>query len=179
MPLCSELMSRPKKAVAGSRPERTTPGGSSRAGRGRQYCKLRWLLSPVIGIFQCIFELKMPRPVIWQRFTSTNACCHEPPLSAAARRTVRHGHYLNHGRNAVTAPARDVDPRRVWRDIDGLHVRSSGMWGGRSRERPTQTPHRAIRSRPADVTVAVEVAVVTTPHVVTSLRIARARARMT
>ena len=45
MPLCSELMSRPKKAVAGSRPERTTPGGSSRAGRGRQYCKLRWLLS--------------------------------------------------------------------------------------------------------------------------------------
>ena len=79
MPLCSELMSRPKKAVAGSRPERTTPGGSSRAGRGRQYCKLRWLLSPVIGIFQCIFELKMPRPVIWQRFTSTNSC-HEPPL---------------------------------------------------------------------------------------------------
>ena len=50
------------------------------------------------------------------------------------------------------------------------------MWGGRSRERPTQTPHRAIRSRPADVTVAVEVAVVTTPHVVTSRRIARARA---
>ena len=48
------------------------------------------------------------------------------------------------------------------------------MWGGRSRERPTQTPHRAIRSRPADVTVAVEVAVVTTPHVVTSRRIARA-----
>ena len=80
MPLCSELMSRPKKAVAGSRPERTTPGGSSRAGRGRQYCKLRWLLSPVIGIFQCIFELKMPRPVIWQRFTSTNSC-HEPPLA--------------------------------------------------------------------------------------------------
>ena len=79
MPLCSELMSRPKKAVAGSRPERTTPGGSSRAGRGRQYCKLRWLLSAVIGIFQCIFELKMPRPVIWQRFTSTNSC-HEPPL---------------------------------------------------------------------------------------------------
>ena len=36
---------RSKKAVAGSRPERTTPGGSSRAGRGRQYCKLRWLLS--------------------------------------------------------------------------------------------------------------------------------------
>ena len=53
------------------------------------------------------------------------------------------------------------------------------MWGGRSRERPTQTPHRAIRSRPADVTVAVEVAVVTTPHAVTSRRIARARARMT
>ena len=75
-------MSRPKKAVAGSRPERTTPGGSSRAGRGRQYCKLRWLLSAVIGIFQCIFELKMPRPVIWQRFTSTNSC-HEPPLTDA------------------------------------------------------------------------------------------------
>ena len=32
MPLCSELMSRPKKAAAGSRPERTMPGGSSRAG---------------------------------------------------------------------------------------------------------------------------------------------------
>ena len=85
MPLCSELMSRPKKAVAGSRPERTTPGGSSRAGRGRQYCKLRWLLSPVIGIFQCIFELKMPRPVIWQRFTSTHSC-HEPPLSGVLYR---------------------------------------------------------------------------------------------
>ena len=87
MPLCSELMSRPKKAVAGSRPERTTPGGSSRAGRGRQYCKLRWLLSPVIGIFQCIFELKMPRPVIWQRFTSTNSC-HEPPLCIKVLRHV-------------------------------------------------------------------------------------------
>jgi len=79
MPLCSELMSRPKKAVAGYRPERTTPGGPSRAGRGRQYCKLRWLPSAVIGIFLCTFELKMPRPVIWQRFTSTNSC-HEPPL---------------------------------------------------------------------------------------------------
>ena len=30
MPLCSELICSPKKAVAGSRPERTTPGGSSR-----------------------------------------------------------------------------------------------------------------------------------------------------
>ena len=79
MPLCSELMSRPKKAVAGYRPERTTPGGPSRAGRGRQYCKLRWLLSPKPEFSKCIFELKMPRPVIWQRFTSTNSC-HEPPL---------------------------------------------------------------------------------------------------
>ena len=80
MPLCSELMSRPKKAVAGYRPERTTPGGPSRAGRGRQYCKLRWLLSPKPEFSKCIFELKMPRPVIWQRFTSTNSC-HEPPLA--------------------------------------------------------------------------------------------------
>ena len=84
MPLCSELMSRPKKAVAGYRPERTTPGGPSRAGRGRQYCKLRWLLSPKPEFSKCIFELKMPRPVIWQRFTSTNSC-HEPPLPLDGR----------------------------------------------------------------------------------------------
>ena len=79
MPLCSELMSRPKKATAGYRPERTTPGGPSRSGRGRQYCKLRWLLSPKPEFSKCIFELKMPTPVIDQRFTSTNSC-HEPPL---------------------------------------------------------------------------------------------------
>ena len=80
MPLCSELMCRPKMAVVGSRPERTTPGGSSRTGRGRQYCKLRWLLSPSPEFSKCIFELKPPRPVIWQRLTSTNSCWHEPPL---------------------------------------------------------------------------------------------------
>ena len=86
MPLCSELMSRPKKAAAGSRPERTTPGGSSRAGRGRQYCKLRWLLSPKPEFSKCIFELKMPRPVIEQRVTSTNSC-HEPPLVVELSKT--------------------------------------------------------------------------------------------
>ena len=108
MPLCSELMRRPKKAVAGSRPERTTPGGSSRAGRGRQYCKLRWLLSAVIGIFQCIFELKMPRPVIWQRFTSTNSC-HEPPL-VEANPTIA-GDEATHGGGAPEAPSRQEGPR--------------------------------------------------------------------
>ena len=46
-----------------------------------------------------------------RRPSAAPLCCSAP--------TVRHGHYLNHGRNAVTAPARDVDPRRVWRDIDG------------------------------------------------------------
>ena len=112
-------MSRPKKAVAGSRPERTTPGGSSRAGRGRQYCKLRWLLSAVIGIFQCIFELKMPRPVIWQRFTSTNSC-HEPPLPHLEHKpthstpTSRQLFYMP----ATSAPddpqrTRDAGPRRT------------------------------------------------------------------
>ena len=85
---CSELMSRPKKAVAGYRPERPTPGGSSRADRGRQYCKLRWLLSPKPELSKCIFELKTPRPVIWQRFTSAN-WCYEPPLTVGSRAPPR------------------------------------------------------------------------------------------
>ena len=36
---------------------------------------------------KCIFELKMPRPVIWQRFTSTNSC-HGPPLTKPSRMTT-------------------------------------------------------------------------------------------
>ena len=40
---------------------------------------------------KCIFELKPPRPVIWQRFTSKNSC-HEPPLQL---RRGGHGAYAH------------------------------------------------------------------------------------
>ena len=56
-----------KEGCRGIRPERTTPGGSSRAGRGRQYCKLHWLLSPPPEFSKCIFELKPPRQCRMQR----------------------------------------------------------------------------------------------------------------
>ena len=114
MPLCSELMSRPKKAVAGYRPERTTPGGPSRAGRGRQYCTLRWLLSPKPEFSKCIFELKMPRPVIWKRSTSTNSY-HEPPLLCVYIRDAPRGTGLFWGGSMIvlSIPHRLRGPTRA------------------------------------------------------------------
>ena len=44
-------------------------------------------LAPSSEFSKCIFELKIPRPVILQRFASTNAC-HEPPL--VDRGTTQH-----------------------------------------------------------------------------------------
>ena len=139
MPLCSELMSRPKKAFAVYRPERTTPGGPSRAGRGRQYCKLRWLLSPKPEFSKCIFELKMPRPVIWQRLTSTNSC-HEPLLRAAQPRSCR----------GVGARCKvwhtDTDMAGIPFFAQGRHEKLTPKKAARAAQTPAQNPFFSLKN---------------------------------
>ena len=137
-----------------------------------------------LAFFCCSIRILTQSPCVFH-FKRLDRCAFHFKAIPLISRHRGPGHHLKKkNRCLLGETARDNGGQRtgVWswcESGDEDREDRGGMWGGRSRERPTQTPHRAIRSRPADVTVAVEVAVVTTPHVVTSRRIARARARMT
>ena len=81
MPLCIELMGRPKKALTSSRPERTMPGGPFRAGRGSTTA-----LEPHIGTGRCFFGRKLVHLLGCMRWHTVNF--RSSPRSAFLHRAI-------------------------------------------------------------------------------------------